>query len=125
MTLILRWAVLSPALKLRWRGPSEAMLDAIARNPEAPIAAIIGPQGPAGGGSGGPGNWIDGEVPGGVKDGSNANFTLAHAPVWLVLTWGGLVQTEGVDFTLNGANITLLRAGPLADDVFAASYIWE
>ena len=46
MSLTLRWRVPVRALELRWRGPL-AMLDAVARNPQLPVAAIIGPPGPA------------------------------------------------------------------------------
>lgn len=47
MSLTLRWRVPERALELRWRGPL-AMLNAVARNPQLPVAAIIGPPGPAG-----------------------------------------------------------------------------
>lgn len=124
MTLILRWKMVQPSLSLRWRGPSDGMAEAVAINPDAPIAAIIGPQGPEGSASGGV-NWVDGETPAGTRNGINTAFTLAHAPIWLALVWNGMVQTEGVDFTISGTAITLLRPGPAADDVFSAFYTWE
>jgi hypothetical protein len=124
MTMILRWRYVTPALGLRWRGQTDEMLEAIAANPAAPIAAIIGPRGAAGSG-GGSINWVDGEAPAGVKNGTNRAYTLAHTPLFLTLVWNGMVQTEGVDFTIAGANITLLRDGPAADDVFSAFYTWE
>lgn len=69
-------------------------------------------------------NVVNGEVPAGPKDGANPDFTLAHTPTLLVLSWGGVLQTEGVDFTLAANAIHFLRPGPLADDVLSASYIW-
>lgn len=83
----------------------------------------VGAQGPAGGGSSSL-NVASGEAPGGLKNGVNRLFTLDHIPIFLNLKWGGLSQSEGVDFTINGSDITLLRDGPLADDSFIADYIW-
>lgn len=67
---------------------------------------------------------VTAEVPAGIKDGVNPDFTLAHTPIFLILSWGGIVQSEGADFTRAGPAIHFLRPGPMADDVFAASYIW-
>ena len=67
---------------------------------------------------------VTAEVPSGIRDGVNPDFTLEHPPTFLILSWGGIVQAEGVDFTIDGVNIHFLRPGPMADDVFAASYIW-
>lgn len=124
MTLVLQWTVPAAPAELVWVGPDDAMLDAVAANPATPIAAIIGPQGAAGDAGGGI-NWVDGEAPAGVKNGVNPDFTLAHAPSWLVLVWNGQVMVEGVDFTLTGAAIHFLYPGPAADAVFAAFYTWE
>ena len=124
MTLVLRWMQTQPALKLRWRGPTDAMMEALAANPAMPLAAIIGPRGAAGE-AGASVNWVDGEAPAGVKNGSNRLFTLPHVPLFLTLVWNGMVLTEGVDFTIVGTNITLLRDGPAADDIFSAFYTWE
>ena len=84
----------------------------------------VGAQGPSGGGGGGALSTVQAEVPTGIKNGANRNFTLAHAPLFLVLVWGGIVQSQGVDYTIVGDDLLLLRDGPLADDVFTASYIW-
>lgn len=54
MTLILRWRQPPPKIELRWRGPTGAMLDALARNPSMPIASVIGPPGRDGTGTGDP-----------------------------------------------------------------------
>lgn len=42
--LVLRWRVPDPAIRTRWRGP-EGMLEALRRDPDMPLAAIIGPPG--------------------------------------------------------------------------------
>lgn len=47
MTLQLAWRAPLRTIETRWRGPL-GMLEAAARNPELPLAAIIGPPGPAG-----------------------------------------------------------------------------
>lgn len=49
MTLILRWRQPPSKIELRWRGPTGAMLDALARNPSTPIASVIGLPGRDGG----------------------------------------------------------------------------
>ena len=49
--------------------------------------------------------FTDGEVPGGVVDGTNATFTLANTPSpagSLVLYRNGIAQKAGVDYTLTG-----------------------
>lgn len=123
MTLVLQWRQPDPAIVLRWRGPTDEMMMAIAANPQTAVAAVIGPPGASGGGGGG-GVWIDGEIPAGIKNAINRVFTLAHAPTFLILVWNGMVQTESADFTLSGDTITFLRDGPASDDVLSASYSW-
>jgi hypothetical protein len=54
-------------------------------------------------------NFADKETPSGTQDGSNQAFTLAHTPNpadSLILTWQGVVQIEGTDFTISGGTIT-------------------
>jgi lysophospholipase L1-like esterase len=46
--LVLRWRQADPPLVTRWRGADAAMLAAVARDPETPIAGVVGPPGPAG-----------------------------------------------------------------------------
>jgi lysophospholipase L1-like esterase len=46
--LVLQWRYPDPPVVTRWRGVDAAMLAAVAREPEAPIAAVIGPPGVAG-----------------------------------------------------------------------------
>jgi hypothetical protein len=52
MTLTLRWNIPQRRILSRWRGP-QGMTDALARHPELPIAAIVGPPGPPGPGGAG------------------------------------------------------------------------
>ncbi len=47
MSLILRWRIPDRAIGTRWSGP-EGMTEALAREPELPVAAIVGPPGPIG-----------------------------------------------------------------------------
>lgn len=42
MTLVLQWRQPAAPLVLRWRGPEERVMAALARNPETPVAAVIG-----------------------------------------------------------------------------------
>jgi hypothetical protein len=78
--------------------------------------------GAASGGS----SFADGETPSGVLNGSNANFTLAHAPTpatSLALYRNGLFMTQGVDYTLNGSAVSFIPAAvPQSSDLLIASY---
>lgn len=47
MTLVLGWRIPQRRIATRWRGP-EGMAQAIARHPELPVAAVVGPPGPPG-----------------------------------------------------------------------------
>ncbi|MDP2998828.1 MAG: hypothetical protein Q8N47_15180, partial [Bryobacterales bacterium] len=70
--------------------------------------------------------FIDGEVPGGVIDGSNTVFTLVEAPVpesGLMVYRNGLLQKSGIDYTLTGVTITFLTAStPQAGDLLLVFY---
>lgn len=70
--------------------------------------------------------FVDNEVPSGLVDGTNGNFTLASAPnppASLELSRNGLVLTQGVDYTLNNANITSAsNRVPMAGDTLVAFY---
>lgn len=56
------------------------------------------------------------ETPGGAVNGSNVNFTLAHAPTNgnIMLYYNGILLEPGAgnDFTLSGTTITMLYALP-------------
>jgi len=86
----------------------------------------------AGGGGGGGGgtvpNFADEETPGGSTNGSNTAFTLATAPspaASLILVQssgaggGAVLIAGGVDFTLSGANITMVNAPATGDSLIA------
>ena len=46
--LVLRWRQVDPPVLTQWRGVNAAMLASVARDPELPIAGVIGPPGVAG-----------------------------------------------------------------------------
>jgi hypothetical protein len=55
--------------------------------------------------------FVDGETPGGAVNGINAGFTLANAPLpasTLALYRNGLLQEQGVDYSLSNSSITFL-----------------
>lgn len=65
--------------------------------------------------------FIDSEVPAGLINGSNTNFTLANtpAPGSLHLYKGGLRQRPTVDYTIVGPNITFLTAPDVNTNLLA------
>jgi len=77
-------------------------------------------------GSGGSATFVDAETPGGAINGANASFTLANAPnpaASLTLFLNGLLQDQGVDYTL-AANMITFETGakPQTGDILVASY---
>jgi hypothetical protein len=70
--------------------------------------------------------FIDGEVPAGIINGSNASFTLANVPnpsISLALFRNGLLLTQGGDYTLASNAITFLTGAiPQLNDILAAYY---
>ncbi len=70
--------------------------------------------------------FSDAEIPGGTVNGSNASFTLASNPgaaASVMLFRNGLVQTNGVDYTLSGRNVTFTSGEiPRWGDVLVAYY---
>ena len=71
-------------------------------------------------------NFADGEAPVGAVDGTNATFTLAHAPspvASMVLTRGPLWQFAGIDYTIAGQTLTFINgATPQAGDSLRCWY---
>ncbi|GIU76774.1 MAG: hypothetical protein KatS3mg005_0012 [Bryobacteraceae bacterium] len=74
------------------------------------------------------GAYADGEVPAGVIDGSNRQFSLSKSPqpaASLMLYRNGILQRAGVDFTLSGQQITFCEmCTPVPGDVLLAYYRW-
>ena len=76
-----------------------------------------------GGGGSSADEFVDRETPSGSINGSNTAFTLAATPttgsehVYL----NGILQTEGTDYTISGANITMLSA-PETGAILRVSY---
>ena len=71
-------------------------------------------------------NFADNEIPTGTIDGTNAVFTLAHAPnpagsLQLSLNGVGPLGAAGVDFTLSGLTITYVTA-PTLGSTHVANY---
>ncbi len=97
-------------------------LEAVIGNP-SDCVMVDGSTGPCGGG--GP-QFVDLEVPGGVVDGVNANFTLANPPnpaTSLVLFRNGVEQNPGADYTLTGSTVQFLAGAiPQPGDSLAAWY---
>ncbi len=74
------------------------------------------------------GAYSDGEVPAGVIDGANRQFSLSQSPQpasSLLLYRNGILQRAGVDFTLSGQQITFCEmCTPLPGDILQAYYRW-
>jgi hypothetical protein len=87
---------------------------------------VDGTSGACGGGGGSTINFVDGESPGGVVDGSNVTFTLANAPspsTSLHLFRNGIVQKLGFDYTFSGLTIVFVAgATPQPGDTILADY---
>ncbi|HKD06891.1 MAG TPA: hypothetical protein VKB79_13395 [Bryobacteraceae bacterium] len=69
--------------------------------------------------------FFDAETPAGLVDGSNATFTLSHAPTGssLMLFRNGVYMKGGFDYSLNGATIQFVAAAiPMPGDTLMASY---
>ncbi|MCP5115899.1 MAG: hypothetical protein GY953_34155 [bacterium] len=78
----------------------------------------------------GPGvSYVDGETPTGAIDGINTSFTLAGTPnpaASIKLSRNGMLQSQGVDFTIAGNSITFLAGAiPQPGDGLRASYRFE
>ena len=73
--------------------------------------------------TGGSGTWYQDEVPGGVKNGSNVTFTLAHTPSSVVLLYlnGQYQVSGGADYSRSGTTITMTSA-PLSTDTLTCNY---
>lgn len=87
---------------------------------------VDGTSGPCGAGGGPGANFVDGETPAGLLNGTNAVFTLADVPSpasSLELYRNGLRLKQGLDYTLEGNVITFASGAiPQPGDVLTASY---
>ena len=79
-----------------------------------------GTTGPCGGQSS---TFFDGEIPGGLVDGSNKTFTLANAPSGssLMLFRNGMYMKAGFDYALTGSTVDFVT-GATPQDTLVASY---
>lgn len=88
---------------------------------------VDGTSGACGSGTSGiTGTFVDGEVPSGTVNSSNATFTLANIPnpsTSLALFRNGLLLVQGVDYTLSNSTITFASAEiPQTSDLLLANY---
>lgn len=89
----------------------------------AEIIKIAGQQGPAG--PSGLANIQWNEAPAGIINGTNVTFTLAYAPIGMILSLNGLIQNPGAgnDYTLSGNTITFNTLNtPHSGDIILATY---
>ncbi len=72
------------------------------------------------------GNFIDGETPAGLMNGSNTSFTLVSVPspaLSLSLYWNGLLLSPSADFTISSNTITFINGVvPQPGDLLKAYY---
>ena len=116
MSLEIRWRAPERSIATVWRGPL-AMLQALARDPELPVAAIVGPPGPAGpqgpAGAGSPPLRLDASL--------SSTWILAHSlgrvpTVQVYLDTGESVLTDLIATT---TQITVTFPSPHAGFVLA------
>ncbi|MFY9728575.1 MAG: hypothetical protein WAJ87_23965 [Bryobacteraceae bacterium] len=103
---------------------SSGQVDAVVGNP-ADCVYVDGTSGPCG--SGGVGyNFVDGDSPAGVIDGSNTTFTLNGVPnptTSIALYRNGVLQKAGFDYMFSNGTIQFVTAStPQPTDVLLASY---
>ncbi len=116
-------------------GPSRAavinfggQIDAATGNPGDCIRVdgSAGPCGEGGGGGGSSPSFVDGEIPTGLLNGSNLQFTLNNTPspqASLQLYRNGIRLSSGVDFTLNSRTISFFYAAtPQSGDALTVAY---
>ncbi len=100
----------------------EGQLEAVTGN-AGDCVRVNGSAGPCGGAQP---VFSDAEVPGGLVDGANAQFSLLSAPnppSSLQLYLNGMYQKAGYDYTLSGGLITFIpEATPQPGDTMMASY---
>lgn len=60
------------------------------------------------GGSGVGSGWTS-ETPIGALNGTNTVFTISYAPIVLLLFLNGVMQVQGVNFTISGTTITFTK----------------
>jgi len=103
---------------------SSGQVDSVVGNP-ADCVYVNGSSGPCGSG-GSAYNFVDGDSPVGVVDGSNTTFTLNGVPnpaTSVALYRNGVLQKAGFDYTLSGGGIQFVAAStPQPTDVLLASY---
>ncbi len=123
------WAVPQSGSVLRLRDVRATLL------PGGYVSAPLSDGGSGGSGGSSPppqigestsGNFVDGETPSGLMNGSNTTFTLASIPspaASLALHWNGILLSPGVDFTLSSSTISFINGVvPQPGDTLKAYY---
>jgi len=104
---------------------SSGQVDSVVGNP-SDCVYVNGSSGPCGNGSGSANDFVDGDTPIGVIDGSNATFTLNGAPdpaTSMALYRNGVLQKVGLDYTFSNGAIQFFAAStPQPTDILLASY---
>lgn len=102
---------------------SDGELEAAGGEPGACVR-VDGSAGPCGAGAAGTTEFADAETPSGAVDGLNATFTLSKTPTpasSLLLYRNGVLQKQGLDYTLSGAVATFEAASlPQSGDLLLA-----
>jgi hypothetical protein len=101
---------------------AQGYIDSVAGSPSNCVM-VNGSSGPCGGAQPG---FMDGDLPQGIINGSNATFTLSAVPTppaSLALYRNGVLQDQGVDFTLS-SNVVQFAPGdiPQPGDTLLANY---
>ncbi|MGI8745140.1 MAG: hypothetical protein ACR2NN_21725 [Bryobacteraceae bacterium] len=95
------------------------LLDCVHVDGTAGPCGATGPPNPSTG-------FVDGETPAGAIDGTNQSFVLSNTPnppASLELFRNGLLQQQGLDYSLSGGSLTFLTAQvPSRTDLLVASY---
>ncbi len=102
---------------------SQGLIDSVVGNP-GDCVFVNGSSGPCGGTVPA---FMDGDLPSGIVDGSNNSFTLSAVPspsTSLAMYRNGLLQNQGVDYTLVNSNVVQFATGnvPQPGDTLLANY---
>lgn len=113
MTMILRWRTPERPIVTRWRGPA-GMAEPLDRDPQMPVAAIVGPPGP-------PGSGVPGAAPQRIDASLSATWILAHSlgRVPMVEVFLGAGEQAIADVSVTATTITVTHASPQSGFVLA------
>jgi hypothetical protein len=77
-------------------------------------------------GGGGSSNQIFNEIPTGLQNGVNTAYGLAHAPLVgkVQVFLNGALLSEGDDYTITGATLTMIITAPISTDKIKVTYLY-